>query len=183
MATLKPFAALRPKPELAAQICELPYDVMSSDEARVLAAGNLLSFLHVSKPEIDLAPGTDLYSPEVYAKGKENFQKLTSQGALKQDDQPNFYLYRQIMGKHLQVGLVAAASCEEYLANIIKKHTRANPSKNVRGGILEKEGPIHVSNVMLLCPGFGKHTRAGHTTLPDGTKTRVCRRCNTTFEH
>jgi len=122
MATLKPFAALRPKPELAAQICELPYDVMSSDEARDIAAGNPLSFLHVSKPEIDLPVGTDLYSPEVYAKGKENFQKLISQGSLKQDDQPNFYLYRQIMGKHAQVGLVAAASCEEYLANIIKKH-------------------------------------------------------------
>src|SRR5471032_2271412 len=70
MATLKPFAALRPKPELAAQICELPYDVMSSDEARAMAAGNPLSFLHVSKPEIDLPPGTDTYSPEVYAKGK-----------------------------------------------------------------------------------------------------------------
>jgi uncharacterized protein (DUF1015 family) len=122
MATLKPFAALRPKPELAAQICELPYDVMSSDEAREIAAGNPLSFLHVSKPEIDLPPGTDLYSPEVYAKGAENFQKLISQGALQQDDQPNFYLYRQIMGKHAQVGLVAAASCEEYLANVIKKH-------------------------------------------------------------
>jgi uncharacterized protein (DUF1015 family) len=122
MATLKPFAALRPKPELAAQICELPYDVMSSDEAREVASGNPLSFLHVSKPEIDLPAGTDLYSPEVYAKGKENFQKLISQGALKQDEKPNFYLYRQIMGKHTQVGLVAAASCEEYLANIIKKH-------------------------------------------------------------
>jgi uncharacterized protein (DUF1015 family) len=122
MATLKPFAAVRPKPELAAQICELPYDVMSSDEAREIASGNPLSFLHVSKPEIDLAPGTDLYSPAVYAQGKENFQKLISQGALKQDEQPNFYLYRQIMGKHTQVGLVAAASCEEYLANIIKKH-------------------------------------------------------------
>jgi uncharacterized protein (DUF1015 family) len=122
MAILKPFAALRPKPELAGQICELPYDVMSSDEARELAAGNPLSFLHVSKPEIDLPQGTDLYSPEVYAKGAENFQKLISQGALKQDDQPCFYLYRQIMGQHSQVGLVAAASCEEYLANIIKKH-------------------------------------------------------------
>lgn len=66
--------------------------------------------------------------------------------------------------------------------NIIKKHTRANPSKNVRGGILEKEGPIHVSNVMLICPGCGKHTRAGHSKLPDGTKVRVCRRCNQTFE-
>ena len=65
MATIKPFAALRPKPELAPCICELPYDVMSSDEARVLAAGNPLSFLHVSKPEIDLPPGTDLHSPPV----------------------------------------------------------------------------------------------------------------------
>jgi uncharacterized protein (DUF1015 family) len=122
MATLKPFVALRPQPDLAAQICELPYDVMSSDEARVLAAGNPLSFLHVSKPEIDLPPGTDLYSPAIYAQGKENFARLIAQGALRQDDQPNFYLYRQIMGRHAQVGLVAAASCEEYLKNIIKKH-------------------------------------------------------------
>jgi uncharacterized protein (DUF1015 family) len=129
MATLKPFAALRPKPELAAQTCELPYDVMSSDEARAIAAGNELSFLHVSKPEIDLAPGTDIYSPEVYAKGKENFSNLISQGALKQDEKPNFYLYRQIMGSHAQVGLVAAASCEEYLANIIKKHEFTRPDK------------------------------------------------------
>ena len=122
MATLKPFAALRPKAELAAQICELPYDVMSSDEARALAAGNPLSFLHVSKPEIDLPPDTDLYSPAVYAQGRENFERLRAQGALRQDDQPCFYLYRQIMGKHAQVGLVAAASCEEYLRNLIKKH-------------------------------------------------------------
>jgi uncharacterized protein (DUF1015 family) len=129
MATLKPFAALRPKPELAAQICELPYDVMSSDEARVMAEGNPYSFLHVSKPEIDLPAGTDLYLAEVYAKGNENFQKLISQGALKQDDKPNFYLYRQIMGAHSQVGLVAAASCEEYLANIIKKHEFTRPDK------------------------------------------------------
>ena len=129
MATLKPFAALRPKPELAAQICELPYDVMSSDEAREMAAGNALSFLHVSKPEIDLPPATDIYSAAVYAKGKENFQKLIAQGALKQDDKPCFYLYRQIMGKHAQVGLVAAASCEEYLKNIIKKHEFTRPDK------------------------------------------------------
>lgn len=129
MATLKPFAALRPKPELASQICELPYDVMSSDEAREMAAGNPLSFLHVSKPEIDLPPGTDLHSPEVYAKGKENFDNLIAQGALKQDEKPAFYLYRQIMGDHTQVGLVAAASCEEYLANIIKKHEFTRPDK------------------------------------------------------
>ncbi|MFM2082864.1 MAG: hypothetical protein RL380_1555 [Verrucomicrobiota bacterium] len=129
MARLKPFAALRPQPQLAAQLCELPYDVMSSDEARVMAAGNPLSFLHVSKPEIDLAPGTDLYAPAVYAKGAENFQKLIAQGALQQDAQPSFYLYRQIMGGHAQVGLVAAASCEEYLANVIKKHELTRPDK------------------------------------------------------
>jgi uncharacterized protein (DUF1015 family) len=129
MAILKPFAALRPKPELAAQICELPYDVMSSDEARTTAAGNPLSFLHVSKPEIDLPPGTDPYVPEVYAKGAENFQKLIRDGALKQDAQPCFYLYRQIMGQHSQVGLVAAASCEEYLGGIIKKHELTRPDK------------------------------------------------------
>ncbi|MCX6895991.1 MAG: DUF1015 domain-containing protein, partial [Verrucomicrobia bacterium] len=129
MATLKPFAALRPKPELAAQICELPYDVMSSDEARAMAAGNPLSFLHVSKPEIDLPAATDIYAPEVYAKGKENFAKLIAQGALQQDTQPAFYLYRQIMGSHAQVGLVAAASCEEYPANIIQKHAFTRPDK------------------------------------------------------
>jgi len=68
-------------------------------------------------------------------------------------------------------------------ANIIKRHTRPNPQKNIKGGIVDKEGPIHASNVMLICPGCGKHTRAGHTTLPDGTKTRICRRCKTTFEN
>jgi uncharacterized protein (DUF1015 family) len=122
MADVKPFAALRPKPELAAQICELPYDVMSSEEAREIASGNPLSFLHVSKPEIDLPAGTDIYSPAVYAKGRENFEKLMASGALRQDARPGYCLYRQIMGNHAQAGLVAAASCEDYLNNIIKKH-------------------------------------------------------------
>src|SRR5437870_13848766 len=113
MATIKPFAALRPSPELAAQICELPYDVLSSEEARQIASGNPLSFFHVSKPEIDLPPGTDIYAPEVYARGKENFEKLIAQDALKRDPQPCFYLYRQIMGRDSQTGLVAGASCED----------------------------------------------------------------------
>ena len=129
MATIKAFAALRPKPELAARICELPYDVMSSDEARQIAAGNPLSFLHVSKPEIDLPPSTDVYAPEVYAKGQENFRRLIAQGALRQDPQPCFYLYRQVMGSHSQTGLVAAASCEDYLKGIIRKHELTRPDK------------------------------------------------------
>ena len=129
MALVKPFAALRPKPELASQLCELPYDVMSSDEARALAAGNPLSFLHVSKPEIDLPPGTDVHAPEVYAKGGENFQKLIRDGALRPDAQPGFYLYRQIMGGHTQTGLVAAASCVEYQRGIIRKHEQTRVDK------------------------------------------------------
>jgi uncharacterized protein (DUF1015 family) len=129
MATVKPFRALRPKPELAEKICELPYDVMSSDEAREIAKDNPLSFLHVSKPEIDLPRDIDLYSPQVYAKGKENFQRLISQNALVQDGQPAFYLYRQIMGSHSQLGLVAAASCQEYIDGIIKKHELTRPDK------------------------------------------------------
>jgi len=129
MALIKPFAALRPQPALAAQICELPYDVMSSAEAREIARGKPLSFLHVSKPEIDLPPATDPYAPEVYARGRENFQSLITQGALRQDAQPCFYLYRQIMGGHAQVGLVAAASCEEYLQGAIKKHELTRPDK------------------------------------------------------
>src|SRR5437660_2065183 len=100
MATIKPVAALRPRPGLAEKICELPYDVMPSEEAREIAAGNPLSFLRVSKPEIGLPPGTDVYIPEVYAKGKENFQRLIADGSLRQDAQPCFYVYRQLMGEH-----------------------------------------------------------------------------------
>src|SRR3989442_10008136 len=119
MAKIQPFRALRPKPELAAQICELPYDVMSSAEAREIAKDNPLSFLHVSKPEIDLPAEIDVYDSRVYAKGKENFEQLIHEGALRQDAMPCFYLYRQIMGSHSQTGLVAAASCGEYLNNFI----------------------------------------------------------------
>ncbi len=129
MAKIKPFAALRPRPEVAAEICAPPYDVLSSDEARQSASGNPLSFLHVSKPEIDLAPGIDLTGPEVYERGKENFQRLITQGALRQDGQACFYLYRQSMGNHTQTGLVAVASCQDYLNNVVKKHELTRPDK------------------------------------------------------
>ncbi|MBT6449268.1 MAG: DUF1015 domain-containing protein, partial [Verrucomicrobiales bacterium] len=129
MATLKPFAALRPKADLAAKVCELPYDVMNSDEARVLAKDNPFSFLHVSKPEIDLEPSIDVYSDAVYAKGAENFRLLQEQGALAQDAQPCMYLYRQVMGSHTQTGLVAVARVSEYDSGIIKKHELTRPAK------------------------------------------------------
>lgn len=129
MATLNPFKAVRPKKDLAAELCELPYDVLSSAEAREAAKGAPLSFFHVSKPEIDLPEDTDPYSDAVYAKGAENFQRLLTQGALYQDEKACFYLYRQIMGEHSQTGLVAAASSQEYLDEVIKKHEFTRPDK------------------------------------------------------
>ena len=129
MAHIEPFPALRPRPQIAGQLCELPYDVMSSAEARQIARNKPFSFLHVSKPEIDLPDATDPYSPKVYEKGRENFSRLISDGALKQDEHPFFYFYRQIMGSHSQIGLVAAASCQDYLDGIIKKHEFTRPDK------------------------------------------------------
>lgn len=129
MAVIKPFAALRPQPGLAGEICELPYDVLSSAEAREQAQGRPLSFFHVSKPEIDLPPDTDPYSPQVYAKARENFAPLIQDGSLRRDPTPGYYLYRQVMGRHSQTGLVAAASSAAYLEGIIKKHELTRPDK------------------------------------------------------
>ncbi|HOW67677.1 MAG TPA: DUF1015 domain-containing protein, partial [Verrucomicrobiota bacterium] len=129
MAIIKPFAAVRPQAELASRICELPYDVVSSAEARQLAAGNDLSFFHVSKPEIDLPENTPLSNPAVYQKGAESFQRLLKIDALKQDAQPCYYLYRQMSGVHIQTGLVAVASCDDYRNGIIRKHEKTHPDK------------------------------------------------------
>jgi uncharacterized protein (DUF1015 family) len=129
VAEIKPFAALRPDPNRADKICELPYDVMSSSEARALAQNNPLSFLHVSKPEIDLPDSIDVHSPEVYEKGRVNFKRLMNEGVLRQDGKPCFYFYRQVMGSHAQTGLVALSSCREYAGNVIKKHELTRPDK------------------------------------------------------
>lgn len=129
MAVIKSFAALRPDPSQASRICELPYDVVSTAEARALAKDNPLSFFHVSKPEIDF-PSAPAPSPEeIYRKGKDNFAQLIQCRALVQDAQPCLYLYRQTMGTHSQTGIVLAASCEEYLAGLIKKHELTRPDK------------------------------------------------------
>ena len=129
MANINPFKALRPNPNLANQICELPYDVMSSQEAKEIAKDNPYSFLHVSKPEIDLDPGIDVCSDPVYAKGAKNLMFLQKQGALTQDTAPCFYLYQQVMGDHRQIGVVAVASCKEYDSGIIRKHEHTRPAK------------------------------------------------------
>jgi uncharacterized protein (DUF1015 family) len=122
MAVVRPFRGLRPQPELAAKVASPPYDVINSEEARQMAAGNSYSFLHINKPEIDLPVGTNLYDEKVYAKGAENLQKFIDENILVQDEKAGFYLYQQVMGNHQQIGLVASVSAEEYRQNKIKKH-------------------------------------------------------------
>jgi uncharacterized protein (DUF1015 family) len=129
MARIEPFRAFRPRPEFAERVASPPYDVLSSEEARQMAADNPLSFLHVVKPEIDLPPGTDLYAPEVYDKGAENLKRLIDDEVLVRDPEPALYLYRQRMGDHVQTGLVMGASVDEYEQDLIKKHEHTRPAK------------------------------------------------------
>jgi uncharacterized protein (DUF1015 family) len=129
VAVIRPFRALRPPAERAQSVASVPYDVVNTEEARALAAGNPLSFLHVSRPEIDLPPGTDLYSDAVYRKAVENFEKLIAAAPLEKEAEPCLYLYRLIMGQHEQIGVVACCSIDEYDNNTIRKHERTRRDK------------------------------------------------------
>ncbi|MEG2610853.1 MAG: DUF1015 family protein [Oscillospiraceae bacterium] len=128
MAIFKPFKAIRPTPENAKSVAALPYDVMTSDEARVIVEGNPYSFLHIDKAEIDLDKSVDHYDEKVYLKARENLDKLSIDGICKQDSNDCIYIYRQIMDGRSQTGLVGCASIDEYINNTIKKHefTRAD---------------------------------------------------------
>lgn len=129
MSLIRPFAGLRPAPTRAAEIAAPPYDVLSTDEARVRAQGKPWSFLHISKPEIDLPVGTDPYAAEVYAKAAENLNKMLAAGVLTRDAAPCYYAYRLVMGSHSQTGVVAAASVADYNTNRIRKHEFTRPDK------------------------------------------------------
>ena len=129
MAIIRPFRALRPQPERAQEVASVPYDVVNTDEARSLAEGRPLSFLHVSRPEIDLPPDTDIHSDVVYRKAVENFEKLIATAPLEQENEPSLYLYRLIMGDHVQIGVVACASIDEYDNSTIRKHERTRRDK------------------------------------------------------
>ncbi len=129
MSTIRPFRAERPPKEKAALVSAVPYDVVSTAEARLLAEGNPLSFLHVSRPEIDLPDDTDIYADAVYAKGKENYDHLRRAAPLEVEATPSLYVYRQRMGDHEQTGLAACCSIDEYDADIIRKHERTRKDK------------------------------------------------------
>ena len=129
MKLIKPFRGLRPTRDLAAIIASHPYDVLSREEAFAIANNNPLSFLHVNKPEVDVAPEVSPYDPSVYAKGRENLDNFVQQGALVRDNKDSLYVYRQVMGEHMQTGIVAVASIDAYESNLIRKHEFTRPDK------------------------------------------------------
>ena len=129
MASIHPFRALRPAPAVAALVSSVPYDVVSTEEARELASGNPLSFLHVTRSEIDLAPDADPYASEVYDRARANLADLRSRAPLVVDETPSLYFYRLKMGEHEQTGLAGCFSIDEYDRDVIKKHERTRRDK------------------------------------------------------
>lgn len=129
MLRIRPFAALRPQPNHAARVASVPYDVVSTDEARALAAGNPLSFLHVIRPEIDLPSGTDAHDDRVYAKAREALDALIAQGALVREDAPKVYLYRLVMDHRPQIGVVCSSHIDDYRNDVIRKHEKTRRDK------------------------------------------------------
>lgn len=129
MATIRPFKGYRPTPQLCSKVAALPYDVMSSKEAREMVKGNPYSFLHIDRAEIDLAENVNIYSDEVYAKAKSNLDKMIEDGVYIQDNEPCLYIYRLTMDGISQTGLVVCTSIDEYLNGTIKKHELTRESK------------------------------------------------------
>ncbi len=129
MKLIKPFRGLRPSRELAAKVASHPYDVLNREEAFELAKDNPHSFLHINKPEVDMPTSVDVHDPSVYEKGRENLLRFQAEGILSQDSEEKLYVYKQVMGKHEQVGLVAVASVDAYEKDFIKKHEFTRPEK------------------------------------------------------
>jgi len=129
MSVIYPFTALRPAPSAAAVVASVPYDVVNTEEARALAEGNPLSFLRVSRPEIELPPGTDPHADAVYDLATRNFTRLKELAPLVVEQVASFYVYRLHMGAHVQSGVAACFSIDEYDHDLIKKHEKTRPDK------------------------------------------------------
>lgn len=137
MSIIKPFRGLRPPPAIAKDLACLPYDVMNSEEAAVMAKGKECSLLYITRSEIDLPPDTDTHSDEVYNKAVENFRKWQEKGWLVQDVNPMFYIYAQTMNGRTQYGIAGCAAVSDYLNGVIKKHELTRPDK-------EQDRMIHI---------------------------------------
>lgn len=126
---IRPFSAIRPRPESVARVAAVPYDVVDTAEARVLAKDKPESFLHVSRPEIDLPDGTDPSSPQAYQQARKTLDSFVAEGILFKDEDASFYAYRQIMGEHQQTGIVATFDTKEYLNGTLKRHEKTRADK------------------------------------------------------
>ena len=126
---IRPFAAVRPTPEFADKVAAVPYDVVDTAEARALAAGNPKSFLHVSRPEIDMPDGVSCSSPEAYQQARKALDALRADGTLVQEQQAKYYAYRQVMNGRAQTGIVATFDTEDYLAGVLKQHEKTRRDK------------------------------------------------------
>ena len=185
MATLKPFSALRPAPEKAAAVAAVPYDVVSTAEARALARDNPLCFLHVSRPEIDLPNGTDPYSDAVYAKASEAFETVKREAPLSLEDRPTLYVYRLRRGEHAQTGVAGVCSIDEYDADVIRKHERTRRDKEddrTRHMVTLKAqtGPVFLTyrdsrDVDALVAAANKEEPLFDFTAPDGVSHTIWR--------
>jgi len=151
MAIIKPFKALRPHNEYAAQVASRPYDVLNSEEARKEANDNLLSFLHVTKSEIDLPPDIDIHSDAVYQKAKENLHHLIDRHVLFFEDEPCYYIYELAWKGRTQTGLVCVSSVADYVNDVIKKHEYTRPEKELDRINHMRTIKAQTGNVFLAC--------------------------------
>ena len=183
MSLIRPFTGLRPVPSRAGDLLAPPYDVLNTDEARAQVTGRPHSFLHVSKPEIDLPAGTDPFSDEVYQQGNINLQALISEGLLQRDPVPHYYVYQLVMGDHSQTGLMAVASVDAYNQNRIRKHEFTRPEKEqdrVRhiDAMQAQTGPVflvyraqqRLDQILLEAAGLPAEV---DVTLDDGVRHRM----------
>jgi len=149
MTLIKPFKGFRPEKELAGKIAARPYDVLSSEEAREEIRNNPYSFLHVTKPEVDLPEDVDLHSEQVYKKGRENLSKMIEDGLLLQDAEPCFYIYAQSFQNSTQYGILGCAHINDYVNNKIKKHELTRPDKELDRINLMKYHNFHAEPVFF----------------------------------
>jgi uncharacterized protein (DUF1015 family) len=184
MSTIRPFRAIRPKKEYAAQVASKPYDVLSSDEARVEAKGNDYSFLHVTKSEIDLPVDVDHYDMKVYEKAKDNFNNMVKKGIFFQDERPMLYIYAQTMNGRTQYSIMGCASIEEYENNVIKKHELTRKDKeddrcrhvemtNANTGVVFLTYRDHKGVNKAVSDWVDNHRPEYSFTAPDGIKHEV----------
>ena len=149
MVRVKPFKALRPPKDLVARVSCPPYDVMNSQEAAALAAGDEVSLLNITRAEINCPEGTDVHSDTVYDMARKNFDKAIANGWLKPDDKPCYYVYELTMDGRKQCGIVAAAACDDYKNGLIKKHELTRPDKEDDRMVLTRKLKANIEPVFL----------------------------------